>query len=824
MARVKSSGTQVMRISGFLGLNENPDGDTGLKTGEAAEMSNFKITDEGSLQVRGGTKSVAGLLENGDYSIVSSAASEVLFSDINSPTRTFTAYPAIEVSDDGTLSISGSSVTVNYDNRTDYRFYYYRSSEGAIYKFDAVSYTAASVGTRVQGGTVSQDSEELFILEHNVGILNAIYCYDSIAVENGAVTVQGEGTVRYSAYGEISPFGKYYSHPQYGVCKITRYDEPQHKWYGNRMMVVQNDTYAWKFWRMSLGTTYEHPAVHGIWSGRVGDTEYLVAACGGHLWSLTETDGVWSKACIGSIDSTERVGFFAFNSKLYILTGSNYYVWDGILPAGGASSLAPVSGYAPVVAISTPYSGGGVPLERANRLTGAKRQRFSPDGTHDTFQLAEKNISGVDSVMLNGTSIPEGTSWQGHPYYSATKTNGTVRVIVGATVEGEYITEHPPQYGVNTLEIKWTKGCGNRGSVTGMKYSELFSGRTDNRVFLYGDGSNKAIYSGIDESGMPDAEYFPENCEIAAGESNTPITGLIRHYDRLLAFKEDSAYSISCDTLTLEDGTTEAAFYVTPVNRAIGNCAPGQAMLVENHPRTLDGRSIYEWISMGGEITNDQRNAKRISQRVETSLRSFDLKSAQAYFDKINHEYYILQGGRALVHNTENNTWYLYRDFPASCMIVYKDEAYIGTFDGYIRHFSRDYLTDNGEPIAAYWESGSMDFGSEFKTKRSPHLWVSAKPESRSSVNVTVLTDAKRERLGEGVVECGTESLSNGLFNFFELDFSGFSFGTGRITQPRRLKIGAKDFCRYKIVFTSRPNCTATITDAGIEFSVTGTV
>ena len=41
MARIQeSSEINILKIKEFLGLNENPDGDTNLKTGELSEMRN----------------------------------------------------------------------------------------------------------------------------------------------------------------------------------------------------------------------------------------------------------------------------------------------------------------------------------------------------------------------------------------------------------------------------------------------------------------------------------------------------------------------------------------------------------------------------------------------------------------------------------------------------------------------------------------------------------------------------------------------------------------------------------------------------------------
>lgn len=58
---------------------------------------------------------------------------------------------------------------------------------------------------------------------------------------------------------------------------------------------------------------------------------------------------------------------------------------------------------------------------------------------------------------------------------------------------------------------------------------------------------------------MPRADYFPELAVAHVGDSNTPLTAMIRHYDRLLAFKLDSAWSISYSAITLADGSVTAA-------------------------------------------------------------------------------------------------------------------------------------------------------------------------------------------------------------------------------------------------------------------------
>ena len=64
MARIAAKNDiTVLKIKAFLGLNENPDGNTTLKPGEMAEMKNFRITKDKHLQIRPGTKTVLSLAD-----------------------------------------------------------------------------------------------------------------------------------------------------------------------------------------------------------------------------------------------------------------------------------------------------------------------------------------------------------------------------------------------------------------------------------------------------------------------------------------------------------------------------------------------------------------------------------------------------------------------------------------------------------------------------------------------------------------------------------------------------------------------------------------
>ena len=539
--------------------------------------------------------------------------------------------------------------------------------------------------------------------------------------------------------------------------------------------------YEWSFCAASASSNDSDTVVRGLWSGFVAGQEVLCAACNGYLWQLSRgEDGSWSKTACGTIDTDEDVFMFGFSGNLYLLNGSQYRVWNG-------TALTDVGGYRPLVAVSVPPEGGGTALEQVNKLTGARRVRVSPDGTATVFHLPEQNLASVDYVqyVASGTDITS---------YDVSLTDGTVTIAPA------------PAEGTNSIEIGYSVAEDTAAEIRAMRYAELYNGSQDTRVFVYGDGTNRCFYSGIDYDGLPRADYFPDLNVAHVGDENTAITAMIRHYDRLLCFKLDSAWAIGYSQVTLADGTVTAGFYVSPINRSVGNCAPGQAVLVENRPRTLDGRSVVEWksTSSSGNINGDERNAERVSQRVDETIRTFDLATAKTFYDKYAHEYYVIGAdGTALVHGIDADAWYVYTNFAAKCLINYMDELYFGTADGYLRHFSTQYFSDEGEAIDAYWESGSMPFAADFQRKYSAMLWVGIRPDDNGYLEVSAKTDRKT-------------------------DFAVYSFETAdaaQVPEMNRIKLKAKKFTYYNLILANNTaDKTATVVSVDIRVRGTGYV
>ncbi len=535
--------------------------------------------------------------------------------------------------------------------------------------------------------------------------------------------------------------------------------------------------------------------VLAVWTGFVGGAEGVWAIVGyprngdtpgvGRLFRCT--DGPEQVGTFAGID-TEFPHMFGFGEKLYVLTGENYYEYDG-------AALRAVEGYIPLVAVTIPPEGGGELLEQVNKLSGYRRAWLSPNGTGTKFLLPDTYpIQAVDYVKntADDTAIPA--------------TDYTVDLT-----ERSVTFNTAPVEGVNSIEIGWHVAENFRSQVAAYTKSEFYNGSQDTRVFLYGDGSADAIYSDLDYLGTPRADYFPDLNQVRVGEANTPITALVRQYSRLVAFKTSSTWSIQFGQITTAQGDSIPGFYVSPINKSIGhNSWLADVELVLNNPISIMGSDLYEWRAGSfGNLTNDERNAKRISDRIYETLHGFDsgdgqdgLRFVRTFDDNYHQEYYLYTGdGQALVWNYAADAWYYYDNFPMYTPFVWKGELFYGSTWGGIQHVSTDYTYDqfsglDPEAIDCVWQSGSMSFGADYQRKYAAMIWVGLKPESRSEVWVTVQTD-KNSSYQEKVV--GTS-----LFGFDHVDFGDFTFEINRKPQMKRLKIKAKKFVFYKLILSSK--------------------
>ena len=352
--------------------------------------------------------------------------------------------------------------------------------------------------------------------------------------------------------------------------------------------------------------------------------------------------------------------------------------------------------------------------------------------------------------------------------------------------------------GSSNVEVWYTMPNTLRAMIEGMRFAEHFNGAADTRVFLYGDGSAKAVYCGVTEDGRASAEYFPDLYEIQIGSGNAAITGMIKYYDRLMSYQSDGgAYATRYETTTLADGTVIPGFLTVSINREIGNDAMGQVRLVKNVPRTICGGNLYDWV-MVNYGTRDERNAKLISHRIQRSLQQAQPERIYCFDDDTRQEYYLFLNdaeGTALVHNYLADVWYCYTGLPVVCADRCGESLFFGFSDGRLVEFDERYPNDGGTAIDAFFASGHMAFHRDFRRKYSALTWVSVKPTANANLEVSARSDRRTDHAEKSV----TMSLST----FRNCDFGRWSFLTSRSPQMERLRLKVKRFVYYQLILKS---------------------
>ena len=556
----------------------------------------------------------------------------------------------------------------------------------------------------------------------------------------------------------------------------------------------------------------QNAVITGMWTGYLMDNQYLVILFGGLALNYDSVLAVYriedtqfhciahTTIAANTVNYPNKI--FYFSRRLYAFIGSDSILCIQLEETSGDVSITTQQHlYAPVVITGAAPSGAGTILEPMNLLTPAFRVKFSSDGKATAYVLPE-NTASISKIVINNTEYT---------------TISSVGSFNSSNHTFTFSSDKLPSEGINNVVFQ----CGSNPKefekqiekFYKMPFYEAYNGSTDSRLFFYGDGTNIAYYTGVPSDGND--LYIPAMNEVAIDFSDSPITGMVRHYSKLMVFKPDGAATITYEPVTLPGGDVIAGFYVRNASREIGNEAPGQVQTVNNYPRTLFKDDLYEW-RVTSSYHQDERYAKRISERISKTLASVDASKIVTCDDNLTNTYYIFLNdgsGRILVNNYQLDVWTVYKSTLAAHVKYAKMCQGKLLFATYSELF---YLTDNnsydaplvdgGEqtPIEAVWESGFMYFGADYLRKYSSDIWVSTLPQASSAMVITAATDRRSDY--------AQKKVGNNILMWDAVDFAHFSFNTSTTPKLRRTKLKVKKFVYYKLIFiVNEPGTRATV-------------
>jgi hypothetical protein len=481
------------------------------------------------------------------------------------------------------------------------------------------------------------------------------------------------------------------------------------------------------------------------------------------------------------------VKIFPFGGRIYIMSAGNTVYFEG-------GEFRAEEAYIPlVIAGAEPGSGSGTVLENINLLSSRRRIDYSADGTATAYQLPGEAKSVLRIVIDNEEKVVSDA--------------GSFDVAAHT-----FTFKTAPVKGVGNVEITYDTDAAaaeeNRMRIVRMALTEAYNGSTDTRLFVAGDGSNICYYSGVTQNGEATPMYFPAMNEIAVDMTSAAVTGLIRHYSKLLVFtRGGGAYTISYEPVTNTDGSTVAGFYLRSANKGFGNDVMGQVATVNNFARTVTKDGIYSW-NITASYYQDERYAKRVSDMVERSLKAADIENVVVCDDNFSKTYYVFlndDSGTVLVNRYDlgkEGVWCIYRGelFKGvkNAMVSHGTMVFNNGTDLFYMNDGQVYdaaAQRGGErqQIKALWESGYMDFGADFQQKYSSEIYVSMLPQTHSSLFVTASTDRREEYLSKEV--------ANNIFSWQGADFRWWTFNTNVAPKIRRVRLKVKKFVYYKLIF-----------------------
>lgn len=540
------------------------------------------------------------------------------------------------------------------------------------------------------------------------------------------------------------------------------------------------------------------------WAGHIGeeenetvDDEYLVVVDFDgstdriFLYRMNESKRFYvfkSQSGALGLKSAENayVKIFPFGGKIYIMSAGNTVCFEN-------EAFQTAEAYVPlVIAGAEPASGSGTVLENFNLLSANRRIDYSADGTSTAYQLPSEATS-VLKVVIDNVEQPVSTA--------------------GTFDESKHIFtfKTAPVKGVGNVEITYgtdaAKAEENRMRIVKMALAEAYNGSTDTRLFMAGDGSNICYYSGVTQDGEATPMYFPAMNEIAVDMTSAAVTGLIRHYSKLLVFtRGGGAYTISYEPVTNQDGSTVAGFYIRAANKGFGNDVMGQVATVNNFARTVTEDGIYSW-NITASYYQDERYAKRVSDMVEKSLKNAKISDVVVCDDNFSKTYYVFLNdadGTVLVNRYnlgKEGVWCIYKGalfkrvknaMVSHGKMVFNNETEMFYLDDDLVYDTETVKGAGRQQIKAVWESGYMDFGADFQQKYSSEIYVSLLPRAHSSLFVTASTDRREEYLAKEV--------THNIFSWPGADFRWWTFNTNVAPKIRRVRLKVKKFVYYKLI------------------------
>lgn len=548
-----------------------------------------------------------------------------------------------------------------------------------------------------------------------------------------------------------------------------------------------------KGWRKLLEC--EAP-VNGLYRGTIDGEEHFLVHGGTKLYKWTDNSITQLKTGLTNAKGTA----FTLDGKIYILTGGEYLVYDG-KTVKDVSEVA----YVPTTSIANEPGGGGKAFDEVNLLTPKRKNEFAGDGTTKVYQLDTTDVDSIVEITIDDVVQASST-------YSLNGEKGQVTFNTAP--------KKPDITGADNVTITFSKEVeGYADKIKKCTIAAIYGGRSQDRVFVSGNPDQQDTDWHCESN---DPTYFSDLSYTTVGADGAPIMGYCSIGDTQAIFKADNRAdtTIYFRGYTITD--TDVQFPVRRAATGAGAISKRAFAYLLDDPLFLSRSGIFSLTTNNLTAMQAVRNR---SFYVDASLtKEENLEDAIAvvwsgyYVLCVNSHCYILDGNQNQAYKPQSYGDYVYEcyywdNIPAVAFLEFHGELYFGTADGRICKLNTDIdgmqaysdggtrdedgAIQGGTAIVAEWYTKADDDGDfvTYKTMVKRGSGVMMKPYTRTKVIVYAKTDRD---FGRKI----RESLLD-IFNFWDIDFSRFSFVTNDSPQVVPFNSKVKKYKTLQLIVRS---------------------